>query len=700
MEVVRMWSSFVVASLALCAFLLLPGYLVLRGLGATRSWSVCLSPLVSLSLLALVGQALALAGVTAPAGLVLGGSTLIGLLTLACLHERGPALCLPALATTLPPLYALAGGLLGWNLLILRLGSPDVVFQAYDVTWHLDLIQAMADSGHLSSLGASPYLSAADAAIAPISTSGFYPAAWHVLCALVCQATGVATPVVINASMFVIACLGFPLSALALISTIFPDDASAPRAGLLCCLAFVSFPWNMLTFGPLYANVAGFALMPSAMALFVHLVSKGPGAGERLRAAALLTLCVAGLALCHPNTLFSCAVLLAPHCVSRIWDVCEDAGLPRPQRLLCCAAFAGVFAGVWLVCYHLPAFQATVSHRWPPFSWTFQELVNILVLSYNFGFDSEVACQPLLAALVVAGFVRCLHRRPYRWLCASYAAACLIMFVSATRSGPIKQLLAGFWYTDPMRLAALCAIAAIPLATQGLVWVREVALRAADAYGRVVGRPAHPRRVVAVLAAGFAIITFMPSFNLAGLRLQLSPEEVQRHKDDERKDWPKSVRTTFGDYRSNAVATYAFDTPLDKQEQELLAAVAERVPTGSLVINDPMDGSFLAYGAHGIRVLYRTFTGFGSSAESPESEVIRTRLAAYATDQDVQEAVRRLDARYVLVLRGTEETSGFVDLRDDYDESLFLGIRSIGPQTPGFARVVSSEAGALYEIVR
>ena len=124
------------------------------------------------------------------------------------------------------------------------------------------------------------------------------------------------------------------------------------------------------------------------------------------------------------------------------------------------------------------------------------------------------------------------------------------------------------------------------------------------------------------------------------------------------------------------------------------------MPEGSLVVNNPMDGSFLAYGIYDLRVYYRNFVGFGGDNETDESKAIRLHLSEYATNVEVQEAVEKVDAKYVIVLRGSEDEASFIDLRDDYDPTLFCGITSITEETPGFSLVLKTGFMELYEIER
>ena len=697
-----MWGEFALVALVMAAILLVPGYLVMRALGARGVWPVLFAPIVSLSLIAIVGQLLALVHIPSSPALLLGIVIVLPAVALFLLRKKNLDLDLPRIEPWIPLVYLVIGAALGYNLFVSRLGEPDALFQAYDVTQHLNLIQAMADSGTFSSLGTSPYLSAADQAIDPLRNGGFYPAAWHALCALTVQATGCSVPLVINVSMFVLACLAFPLATLALVGVLFGESRAAQISGALVSLAFVSFPWNLLAFGPVYANVAGFALMPCATALFIHFLSDGASSSVRARTFAVLLVSVVGLALCHPNTIFTCIVFLMPYCVARICDACNERGWDTSRKLGLSAAFIAVCAGFWLLCYHLPIFRDTVTHVWPMFATLFQGLVNILTLCYNLGFNYETAAQLVLGALVIAGSVRALHVRGKRWLVVSYALTCTILLAAATQEGELKQTLAGFWYTDPMRLAAIAAIAAIPLAVFGATWAYENVVRAMGAYNGPRNAQTHPTRIALVAACLFLAVNFMPEFNLPGLHYKYTDAEWDEHLGEPAYAWPKSFHTTYGDFREEIELTYSYSQPLDVGERFFLDKLEAQaaIPEGDLVINNPMDGSFLAYGTNGLRVYYRNFVGFGGSNESEESRVIRQRLCDYATDPEVQAAVESLDARYVLVMRGDENQSGFINLRGDYDEELFSGISSITDTTPGFTCVAEIGHLKLYQIDR
>lgn len=694
-----MWSEFYLAAAVLCFVLFAPGFLALRSLGMARTPSACCAPIVSIALVSVLGQLYYFAGVTSSPALLLAPLIAILAIGTLVLRKRFGSDVVPARVPAWVPLVFLAIGVaLSHNLFVSRLDDAAQLFQAYDLTHHLNAIRAMVDSGKFTSLGVSPYLTAPDAAIAPVDYSSFYPSAWHVTCAIVVQMTGVSVPVVINASMFVFVGVVFPLAMSAFLASVFPGERHLVLFGAVATVSFVAFPWLLLAFGPVFPNIAGFACMPAAMTFFVEMIAPSVERSGRVRLAALLALTVVGMALLHPNTVFTCVVILAPYAVTRIWHARVLSSQAPPRRLAACVAFVVFCLAVWLLCYKLPLFRDIVTHQWNSFARPWQEVVNILTQTYSMGFFSEVAAQLLLGALVVIGAIRSLYLPGRRWLCVSYALTCLICFMGATRNDGLQHLFAGFWYTDPMRLGAMASIAAMPLAAMGLEWAYLAVVGVLGRYNERRGRKTHTPLAAIVVSCGFMLVNFMPEFNLPGLHYQYTAEDLSFNREvRDSRDWAKSVHTTFGDYRDIIVDVYTYGTPLDSGEEIFLDGVREIVGD-DLVLNDPMDGSFLAYGYNDVRVYNRNFTGFGGSRETDESAVIRTRLYDIASDEEVLEAVRSTGARYVMVMRQDDSEYSLINQRGDFKPELFSGISSIGADTPGFTRVYRYGTMELYEI--
>ena len=129
--------------------------------------------------------------------------------------------------------------------------------------------------------------------------------------------------------------------------------------------------------------------------------------------------------------------------------------------------------------------------------------------------------------------------------------------------------------------------------------------------------------MVAGVTAVFLVVNFMPEFSLPGIHRDYTSEELQQISGKEWRDWPKSIHTTFGDYRKASKDVYSYQAPLDMTEKVFLRKCAAMVGEGALVINDPMDGSFLGYGMDGLRMYYRNFTHLGTESETEESRTIR-----------------------------------------------------------------------------
>ena len=81
-----MWSDFYVSAVVLAAILLAPGYLALRAVGMARPTSACCAPIVSITLLSVLGQLLAFAGIPSSPLVLL--APLVAALAVAALAAR------------------------------------------------------------------------------------------------------------------------------------------------------------------------------------------------------------------------------------------------------------------------------------------------------------------------------------------------------------------------------------------------------------------------------------------------------------------------------------------------------------------------------------------------------------------------------------------------------------------------------------
>ena len=733
-----MLSQLAVPSLLLFLMLVVPGFLLLRSLGLPRAWSLCAAPIVSIGAISVVGELYAALSVPATPATGLFPLLLVPCTILiaqmlfgkavrgvgepfasrvdrrrAGLRAIGGAVDLPTIPAWEPVLFVIVGLLVCNSVFVSEIDAPDVVFQKYDVMHHLNCIRAFYDARRISSLGVGAFLTAQDAAIMPYGIYSFYPSAWYALCALLMRLAGVSVPVAINASLVVFTGIVLPLGMLCWSTLVFWGRSGIVLPVAMTGVSFVCFPWCMAMFGPLYPNLAGFTSLPATMALFMLalLPLEGGEEGarkERLgsvltrRASLFFPFLIAsfGQALLHPNTLFSIFLMLAPYCTWRIYEGCVSSGRHgRVASLGIASAFVLCCMAVWLLCYRSPALRPITSEYWGNFAYVWQEVINILTQTYTLGFFVEMSAQVLLGTLVAVGFVCCLYDPPTRWLAASYLIVCGVNLVAASSpSVTLKQLVAGFWYTDAMRTSAMACLLAALISARGFVWVYEMACLCTDSYNARLGRDAHPRLVAVVLAALFLILSFMPGFNWPGAHSSITPAQFDELKRSGQEYSTMTFKTTFGDYRQLVRDAYDTNVPMDEQEREFLQEVALIVPEGALVINNPMDGSFLAYGGMGIRTYYREFGYENGPTETPESVLVRTSLCNISSDPDVRQAVNELGAEYVLVMNTQNSEASFINLRGDYVPSAFEGITSITSETPGFSEVLVSGPCALYKI--
>ncbi len=730
-----MWFSFAVALMVGALFLYVPGYLVLRTVHLSRLASIACAPIVGVAAYAFIcvaydklGVACSWASVFFP---VLGVAVVMLAVSVALEWHltgsfefaRGRRTLLGAPDSrrdaALLGFYFAIGVLFTTFLFIKGLDGSGSFVQELDNAHHLNAIRSFLDSGVWSSLSSSLYL--ADAPnVDPVPGANFYPSAWHDVAAMISSATGATVTQAVNATNSLFVGLVYPGCTFVLLRKIFEAKPALLVCGALAMVSFAAFPWLLLYWGPLYPNCASLCVFPAVAWLFME--ATGPHVRRSARAAAgiLTAVGVASVALLQPNAVFTAVLFLVPWCVHRVVEAVGSAPhCSRRVRAWQIAAGCGfvLFAAVvWAVLYNLPFFASVVSHTWGRFAEGHQALVNILTLSFRF-----TMVQIVLGVFVAIGFVRALRRTRWRWVAISYALACLFYYVCAVTDDPIKHWLTGFWYTDPVRLGANAALFGMPLAALGFAFVVEKVrgsfAKQREGFWKRNVRLAAPASIAAVLCV-FAFVNFYPSYDLPGRG---------------------SVATAFGEienqinilYNTTRVNVYA------PREVRFVEKVQRAVPEGSVIINQPNDGSVFAYALDGLDVMYRRMRDYGGAGETDGSKLIRERLHELASDEEVRSAVEQTGATYVLQLDNPAYTdfplgmqeypvdpghesyeNAFVDPNEPLDltdyrktggqDTYYLfsyvpdewvGIDSIDDDTPGFEVVLREGDMRLYRII-
>lgn len=669
-----MWLFFLLAMLVALVLLVVPGFFAARMLYVDSRTALLAAPPISLAIYVVMGLVFTHLNISAnPWNMAVLPSGLLAFGLLIKSRDRKTAAernsdtregwlgFLGILA-----LYLIVGIAMGTFFFLRLLPSPTVAAQAYDVTAHYGSIRSMVESHVLDPFHSTLYASQDQALSVMPSSGGFYPSVWHIVCALVVMTTNVTVGCAINAVNFTFAFMIFPMGMLLLLKTVAPDSTRAIVFGSVGCLSIFSFPWILFVWGPIFPNMAGFCLLPTGIALLVTATRANQQVRRRMDHIALFLIACAGIAVLHPNVLFSLGLMVVPWLTYRILEhkgYQTFAGtIPSPVcalgfLLLCCAA--------WFLAWRLPALQRTVNFVWPPYATLRQELINILKLSYTKGHYYVLPAHIMPAVLVVIGAVHCARTREHRWLLVAYLLAALLVTVTATTTGTVRSLLTGFWYTDAFRVSAMAAIAAIPLLCLGAA--SALAFIERHLSQRRLGRRSY--LVPAMCGMAYLALTFYPGMTLPGNHLVQSPLA--------------------------AFAPPVQESYLSNPYEDFLAKVA--ATTGDdLIINDPYDGSIDTYGLYGMRVYYRYFAGYGTDGETSESVLIRTRLDQIAYDPDVRAAVDAVGARYVMVLDENGAYGSFT--RSARIPGGWDGIERITDRTPGFTLVLMDGSCRLYRI--
>lgn len=676
-----MWLSFYATILVALLFLGLPGYLLGRTLGLPRMTALLAAAPLGMAVICLMGQVLYLAQVPATPAMMVGLPSAL-LLAATLLRNRFVHASpdgAPAVHPALVAVFLVAGVAAGYVFLAGILPSPNAFHQDYDSVHHINSIRAMMDSLSMSPLDGSSYSTESDALVA-VQPTGYYPSGWHVLCATVALATNVSVTSAINAVNLALMAVVYPLSMLLLLSTVFPGRTRVVALGAVASLTLTIFPWGICNWGPVYPNIAAFAMLPALCALFMRAFDQGESRLATVDHLVAWFLSTCGAVLLHPNVVFSMAVFLAPWIVARLGSSSLRLRLGSrvcigPRALA--VAFAVFCMVAWVGATKIPAFADLVSYHWDSFTEGDGALTNVLHLSYMRGmWPAPDAEQLFPAALLLMGGVLLVSRRDTRWVVVPYAIAAYMMYVACcSTDDAFRSVLIGYWYSDPYRIGSLATIFSVPLISYGLDAVAEGACRLVRLTPARGWRALPAVATIVVAAAYIPLALFYPGQARDGFSYEKS--------------------SPWATYASYAYRAYSHDAPLTYQEADFMESV-HRLVGDELVINQPFDGSVFGYGVTGLRCYYRYFSGYGSSSETWQSRVIRQRLYNIANDPQVQEAVESVGTHYVLVMSTDERNNTFV--KDTYDATKWRGINYITDDTPGFELVLEENGYKLYRI--
>ena len=647
--------------------------------------SICTAPIASVFLIVLFSELYALSGIRASFFSLFFPIIMLGLAL--CVAKNAvskrtgtapsrPDSPVPARPFALSLFLAI---LLITVLFIKNLDGPDSILQEIDNVFHLGLMKAFAASGDYSSFGTSIY---ADTAISVEEhvPATFYPSAWHAIGAMLIDLLDVSAPLAANALNSALSAVVYPCTMYVFLTKLFQNDEKKLYAGALVTEAFAVFPWGFLVFGPLYPNLLSFCLLPASASFFISFLEENNTKLTRIKNGIAFVLSLASLVFSQTNAVFTLAVLLAPFCIHQVSRLAKLLPMYKTRPKTCKATLAAfaflLIACTWYVCYRLPFVQNQVSFTWSATMSTSEAVARALLLSIT----NKTNPQPLLALSVFIGIMYTLCRRSRLWVSISYIFSVFICILSVSTEGFLKQMLGGFWYTDPFRLAAMAGIIGVPLAALGLYSI-YVALAAIMRRVNDSSRFLELKPIIPSLCCLMLAINYFPSFSTgSGSRVDTAFGFIAETVYNQNKQTSTNV--------------------LNDEERAFAEKALALVPKGSLIINQPNDGSCFLYTTSNANLYYRNLSAPSSNNETTESEIIRTSLNEIEDNLDVKKAVENIGARYVLILDlGGENRNDRRYLRRYHPED-WTGINAINDETPGFTILLAEGDMRLYEIKR
>lgn len=668
-----MWGMFFAASLLAVVLLYLVGFLLLKAFRFPALFAIAGAPIISTLCYEVLAIGFDKAGVSASwaslffPSLVVAGVVLA--ISAACRRFGKSALVaggspdsekrFDPFAAKMLLLYVGLGLLVGLVVFVKPLDGPECFNQTYDNLTHLGLVRSFAESGHYSSLNATQYWDLG-------MTGSYYPAGWHMVTAMVCDALGVSNLLATNAMNYICCSLVYPVSCLCLTLTLFPEKKTVVAAGAFASIGFVTFPWFFTVYGVLESNLYGFIMVPVMLVAVINVFGADISCGNRIRHFLFACFSVLFCVFAQPNTFFTVLLFAIPYLAWRIWEETGPDGV-KPMGLKAriaweAAFFAAIFV-FWAVCYKAPFLYAVTHFVWDPGASKAQGLVNVLLFSNTWSPAALV-----MAVLTIVGLGVAVREKRHGWLVAALGLGAVVYYVGLCFTGTFDHFVSGFWYSDWRRTAALQAMAALPIASLGIAWL----------HGRLSERLQTSNAAKAGLGLCLCLLLFYPSFTVLGMGAIQTPFGYLAYMLDE----------LYG--AEQADDEIIFSTP----EQEFVKQVKDIVGD-DVVYNIPYDGSFLAYQVDGLRTVYRLpYTGSG---HNDDQRLIQARLYEYATNHEVQDAIDAVGAKYVLML-----DYGHIPYHRDwpaYSAENWEGITAIGDNTPGFESVLSEGDMRLYRIL-
>ena len=574
-------------------------------------------------------------------------------------------------------LYVAISAVIVLIIFLVEIGGLSTYSQLYDNAWHMSIIRKFLTTGDYSTLHSGDIIATVG--------SKFYPTGWHSLMALTASATGASIPVVINAGIVLILTVVYPTSMFVLARMLFQKQQRFVMAMSLTPLLFAIFPWRFLVFGSLYSNLLSFAILPLVIALCIKLLHPVSTLRSRLATFAMLLIALVGIAVTQPNSVFTMGVLVAPYlfyCVPQyVSQIVKDT---KKRALYSCIVMVLLFVAivaVWFGLYKASFMQRTVTWQWPAIERKIQAGIDVLFVGFH-----NAEPQICLGILVIIGIIYTLFHREYLWMSCAYGIMCILYMLAAASDGRAKAILTGFWYHDSYRLGASAVFFGAALAALGMCVCFDVIHKISDGVLADYAQNNNRKILAVVLSCALLFINYFPTYYLSGR--------------------DSKVITAFGAIVRDVRFWNRVEKPksYDAKESAFVQKVLKIIPQGSLVLNQPYDGSVYAWGVDGLNVYYKAWEGNWMGAPTEDNTLIATRLNRIYEDPQVCAAVTHTKAKYLLLLNRSdyqvdESNPNYMkSMYASYEIAQWKGIDRVRDTTPGFKPILTEGTMRLYKI--
>ena len=217
---------FILGAFLTALLLYLPGIVQLRCLGQREGLDLAYAPFVSLAEYVLFGLAFGMVGIRITwVGIVLPVFLLTAIVAMIAVafwkkgkQQQSATSLNNEFSFGIEPknlvLYMAVGCLVTLYLFIMPLNGPESYVQEFDNAFHLNVIQAFVESGRFSVLQATTFPTMP---LQPGGDIAYYPAAWHILCALLADMLSVSAAMSENIVNAVLLAIVYPVSMCALV---------------------------------------------------------------------------------------------------------------------------------------------------------------------------------------------------------------------------------------------------------------------------------------------------------------------------------------------------------------------------------------------------------------------------------------------------------------------------------------------------